>query len=69
MKTMKMYGELRRVKEQDTTSMVKAGWGFCPKKEWKDSKSTRPVEKPADAETMVKRAKKIKSNKKQNKGE
>jgi len=37
MKTMKLNDSIRRVKEDDTKSMLNSGWSFCPKKEWKDN--------------------------------
>ena len=35
MKTIKKADEIKRVEDKNADEMVKNGWSFCPKKEWK----------------------------------
>ena len=35
MKTVKSGGEIRRVEDNEATDMVKRGWAYCAKSEWK----------------------------------
>lgn len=49
MKTLKRNSEIKRVKDTSKTdidkmeSMLKSGWSFCPKSEWK---ATKPKVEP-----------------------
>ena len=37
MKTIKQGEKIRRVSDKDADSLVKNGWNFIAKKEWKDT--------------------------------
>ncbi len=41
MKTMKKEGVIKRVTDQQADLMIKTGWKFCPKSEFKTSKESK----------------------------
>jgi len=36
MKCIKKHGEVKRVTNKEAEEMVKKGWEYCPKREWKE---------------------------------
>jgi hypothetical protein len=46
MKTVKKGKEIRRVSEKEAPQLVKSGWAYCPKGEWKTN--VRDAGKVAD---------------------
>ena len=37
MKCIKKHGEIKRIKDEQANEMVgQKGWGYCPKREWKE---------------------------------
>jgi len=44
MKTIKKNNQIKRVKDEDAMDMVKRGWSYIPKSEWKANR-VKPVEK------------------------
>lgn len=58
MKTVKKNGEFKRVDDMTARGMVKDGWSYCPKSEWKATldKTPKAVSVATDAvvsETVV----------------
>ena len=41
---MKKYDQIKRVKDKEAMEMVKLGWNYIPKSEWKETR-VKPVEK------------------------
>jgi len=64
-------GDIKRVPDQEAFDLVKEGWGFCPKHEWKKYVRINWQEKPAEPEDVVEDAveKPKKSSKKKVKGQ
>lgn len=69
MKCMKLGVVVKRVQEQSVPLLVKQGWAFCPKSEWKTLKKGKTApsqdEVVEEAVKVVKKAKgaKVKKNK------
>ncbi len=61
MKCIKNGSEIRRVSDQDAMDMVKNGWKYCPKHEWKN-KGSKPV--PTESIVKVTAKKSMKQTKK-----
>ena len=59
MKTIKntRTEEIRRVKDVEAEEMVKYGWGYTSKSEWKDKRGSKPLEQPKEKK-LTKRGKK-----------
>ena len=45
MKTMKLGDTIKRVKDKEATEMVKTGWNYIPKSEWKEKVRVVKTEK------------------------
>ncbi len=56
MKTLKKDNELKRVKDIDSENMLKFGWSYCPKSEWKNA-TRKDVKKPEKVDGNKKRGK------------
>lgn len=60
MKCVKKAGEVKRVKNEQAFEMVKDGWSFCKKTEWKNGGRVAPkVEEVIETEEKSIKAKKI----------
>lgn len=55
MKTVKSGGEIRRVEDAVAEDMVKRGWAFCSKSEWKTKvrATAKPVIQPNPEDNVV----------------
>jgi len=61
MKIVKNASDIRKVRDEEAVKMVKAGWKYCPKSEWKASGKSNPP--PVQEEKKVKKDKKPKVKK------
>jgi len=64
MKCIKKENEVKRVKDIDAFKMVKEGWEFCKKSEWKNG--GRVAHKEVEVEEVVEKSKKAKKIDKKN---
>ena len=65
MKCIKKGDEIKRVQDKQALKMIKEGWGYCPKSDWK--KKGRVLAKedlPVAQEKKVKKSKKTKRTEK-----
>lgn len=53
MKTVKRNSEFKRVDDMTARGMVKDGWAYCPKSEWKATIDKTPKMADANAEVVV----------------
>lgn len=53
MKTLKMNGEIKRATDQDASKLVKQGWVYCPKSEWKATVKPELAPTVEDASAVV----------------
>lgn len=64
MKTVMLGSDVRRVSDQDAENMVKNGWKYCMKSEWKKVHSSKKTSTESPASILIENKPKHKDNSK-----